>query len=152
VLPPKQPCASAKTRCASAAQDGDDNGLNNGTNNGLNNGGAARKRGTRLPPDWKPPPELVAQQRDAHPHLNLAEILEDFRDYWTAKTGKDATKLDWLATWRRWVRKEASQSRRAGPPRDGPTAYERKTAHNYAVYQALADDEPPSPQCKELEQ
>lgn len=27
-----------------------------------------------------------------------------FRDYWTAKTGQSATKLDWLATWRNWLR------------------------------------------------
>lgn len=28
-----------------------------------------------------------------------------FRDYWNAKTGKDATKHDWQATWRNWVRR-----------------------------------------------
>ena len=27
-----------------------------------------------------------------------------FRDYWTAKSGQDATKFDWLATWRNWLR------------------------------------------------
>jgi hypothetical protein len=127
-------------------------GLYDGLNDGLNDGRDARKRatpprGTRLPTDWKPPPELVAQQRDAYPHLDLDEILEDFRDYWQAKTGKDATKLDWPATWRRWVRKEASQTRRADP-QAGPTTYERKTARNLAVYNSLADNPPKT----ELEQ
>lgn len=27
-----------------------------------------------------------------------------FRDYWIAKSGKDAAKLDWQATWRNWIR------------------------------------------------
>lgn len=36
-------------------------------------------------------------------------ILEDFGDYWTAKS-KDNTKLDWLATWRSWVRREADRN------------------------------------------
>lgn len=27
-----------------------------------------------------------------------------FADFWTSKAGKDACKLDWLATWRNWVR------------------------------------------------
>lgn len=30
--------------------------------------------------------------------------FEAFKDYWTAKPGKDGVKLDWLATWRNWCR------------------------------------------------
>ena len=29
---------------------------------------------------------------------------DKFKDYWTAKSGQQATKLDWLATWRNWLR------------------------------------------------
>lgn len=29
---------------------------------------------------------------------------EAFKDYWSAKPGKDGVKLDWLATWRNWCR------------------------------------------------
>ena len=29
-----------------------------------------------------------------------------FADYWQAKAGKDATKLDWEKTWHTWVRRE----------------------------------------------
>ncbi|QXP89479.1 hypothetical protein [Methylococcus capsulatus] len=35
--------------------------------------------------------------------LKVAEI---FRDYWVAKSGADARKADWGATWRNWVRRE----------------------------------------------
>lgn len=35
----------------------------------------------------------------------IAGQSEVFRDYWTAKAGKDAAKTDWVATWRNWCRK-----------------------------------------------
>jgi len=33
-------------------------------------------------------------------------VSEQFRDYWLAKSGADACKADWEATWRNWVRRE----------------------------------------------
>jgi hypothetical protein len=32
-----------------------------------------------------------------------------FRDHWTAKSGRDATKHDWFATWRNWCRSDIAQ-------------------------------------------
>ena len=38
-----------------------------------------------------------------------------FSDYWHAKTGRDATKADWQATWRNWCRTALERSpRQAG--------------------------------------
>ena len=37
--------------------------------------------------------------------LDPEEIWADFHDYWTAKAGANACKLDWLATWRNWCRR-----------------------------------------------
>jgi hypothetical protein len=34
----------------------------------------------------------------------LARELDQFRDHWTAKSGRDAVKRDWQAAWRTWVR------------------------------------------------
>lgn len=69
-------------------------------------------RGGRLPPDWTPSDD------DAHFALSLGlddrAVAANFRDYWHAKAGKDATKLDWPATWRGWCRREAE---RRGPKR-----------------------------------
>jgi hypothetical protein len=31
---------------------------------------------------------------------------DKFRDYWIAKSGREACKLDWSATWRNWVRSD----------------------------------------------
>jgi hypothetical protein len=38
------------------------------------------------------------------------EVLASFTDYWAARPGKEAQKLDWLATWRNWCRKEDTAS------------------------------------------
>ncbi|WP_375640991.1 MULTISPECIES: hypothetical protein [unclassified Bartonella] len=38
------------------------------------------------------------------PERVKAEMAK-FRDYWKARTGKDARKTDWKATWRNWVQK-----------------------------------------------
>lgn len=65
---------------------------------------AATKRGTRLPEDWRPSEAMFAYGREHGPDLNLDLEVENFRDYWLAKAGKDAVKVDWDRTWQRWVR------------------------------------------------
>ena len=37
---------------------------------------------------------------------------ERFRDYWLGLGGAKAAKLDWLATWRNWVRKALDDRRK----------------------------------------
>lgn len=58
------------------------------------------KRATRLPTDFEPKPEPEAEAG-----IDRPRELANFRDYWAAKAGKDAAKLDWQATWRQWARK-----------------------------------------------
>lgn len=87
-------------------------------------------RAKRLPDDWvltRPLAEEGAKARaDAGlPALSVAEMRAEgakFADYWRAKSGKDATKLDWTATWRNWCR-SARASGQAGysvPPPAAP--------------------------------
>ncbi len=72
-------------------------------------------RGTRLQLEDMPD-EYLAFCRQARPDLSPAETWDRFRDHWAAKAGKDGVKLDWLATWRNWVRGErAPQQARASP-------------------------------------
>ncbi len=62
-------------------------------------------KGKRLPPDWGP---TDTDWQDACRSLGGQRAgleLAKFRDYWPAKPGKDALKLDWDATWRNWARK-----------------------------------------------
>jgi len=83
---------------------------------------AAPKRGGRLPVDWQP--SLEDERFAVTRGLNPVEVAASFRDFWHAKAGKDATKMDWSATWRNWCRREAE--RRCAPKhRDDLRAAER---------------------------
>lgn len=65
---------------------------------------SSKKKATRLPHDWRLPPEW--QTWAIGKGLTPAEATEQgerFADYWLANP--DGTKLDWLATWRNWIRK-----------------------------------------------
>lgn len=65
-------------------------------------GGASR--GSRLPSDWRLSDEGRAYATAKGLSAGRIEReAERFRDFWLAKTGKDAVKADWEATWRNWV-------------------------------------------------
>ena len=65
-----------------------------------------RTRGSRLSADWVLPKEWEDWAKQERPDLDLRSVGEQFRDYWSAKAGSGATKLDWQATWRNWVRNQ----------------------------------------------
>ena len=73
-----------------------------------------RRRGSRLPLDWQPTPEQIAWAKSERQDLDVRVEADKFRDFWAAKAGKDAAKLDWDATWRNWIRNARQQQR--GPP------------------------------------
>lgn len=62
-----------------------------------------------IPATW----EVFCQNE--RPDLVASKTFAQFKDYWEAKPGKDAKKLDWFATWRNWVR-----SQKAGPKKAEP--------------------------------
>ena len=61
---------------------------------------------TRLPADWKPSDEEIDYCKTQRPDLIVEKVVENFSDYWHAKGGSAARKVDWSATWRSWVRNE----------------------------------------------
>lgn len=62
-------------------------------------------KASRLPPNWETPESDIDWARAEGYSLEIIRLEgEKFRDYWHAKGGKDATKLDWHATWRNWLR------------------------------------------------
>ena len=101
------------------------------------------KRGTRLPDNWAPNLDLPANQRLHAQHTSewLSDQLERFRDYWGAKTGKDATKADWDATWRNWIKRSADQEK----PRQTPEAariqamYADASTRDVSIFQQIID-------------
>jgi hypothetical protein len=73
-----------------------------------------------LPPDWTPGSDGWAFAE--HLSLDPQAVFDSFRDYWLAKAGAAARKVDWLATWRNWCRKEAERSNPLLPARLPPIA------------------------------
>lgn len=82
-----------------------------------------RKLGTRLPDDFTPSPEMFEWFRKNCPHVDGKTEHAQFCDYWHSKPGKDGRKLDWVATWRRWMRtaEERSKPRTRGAPSEPPS-------------------------------
>jgi len=78
------------------------------------------KRGTRLPTDWTLPTEWAEWAVTERPGYPVITEAAKFRDYWVAKTGSAATKLDWAATWRNWVR-NSTMPLRANPAQPSTT-------------------------------
>jgi hypothetical protein len=67
------------------------------------------RRGSRLSPDWNPDFEDLAFARNFLDPSRIASEAARFRDYWLARAGPQAVKLDWPATWRNWIRRVTEQ-------------------------------------------
>lgn len=106
-------------------------------------GSSAKPRATRLPDDWG----LVASglegmaddvidaareiKQTTETDWGLRRVrfeLDNFRDYWHAKSGRTATKVSWLATWRTWLRRAMAESPGADPVRRDIQAAAARTA------------------------
>jgi hypothetical protein len=72
--------------------------------------GGPEKRATRLPEGWYPPRDVADTMKQRFPHVDLRTEHELFCNYWHAKSGQQATKRDWVATWRNWIIKAAQQT------------------------------------------
>lgn len=99
----------------------------------------ARKRASRLPEDWKPEKldratnaGRIARERGTD---WMTRTFEAFENYWRAKSGKDATKLDWQRTWSNWVVTQHERDSRNGrqPERNGGS----RSGHGRTVDAAL---------------
>lgn len=78
------------------------------------------KRASRLSTDWVLPSAwgrwAISQ---GHSEATIRLEADKFRDFWCSKSGTDATKLDWEATWRNWMRNSRSAPGH-GPPAAKP--------------------------------
>jgi hypothetical protein len=74
---------------------------------------ASAKRGSRLSSDWALPKawgEWALQEFPGWTPETVRIEAAKFADFWHAKAGRDAAKLDWCATWRNWCRNAKPQS------------------------------------------
>jgi hypothetical protein len=72
--------------------------------------GERAKRATRIPGDFTITPEMATWVRKECPLVDFEWQTKQFIDYWLGKSGKDATKVDWLATWKKWMRTEQERT------------------------------------------
>lgn len=93
-----------------------------------------RKRGTRIPDDFAPTPEMLLWAAERAPHVNIPLSTEKFTNHWIAAT-KNATKLDWPATWRNWILRDAEN---AAPRNQFRTAAERKLEQGQILHAKFA--------------
>ena len=64
------------------------------------------KSATRINPNWTLSEKNKEYCLLKRPDLNPDITAEKFFNHWVSKPGKDASKLDWDATWRNWVLSE----------------------------------------------
>jgi len=97
------------------------------------------KRGHRLPDDWQPSEELARWAAAARPDLDTLAETENFRDYWHAESGANASKLDWSAAFRRWIRttrahfSHASNKPTTAPKIDKPDNVDNQVWQDYLL-------------------
>lgn len=86
--------------------------------------GSSKKKatkGTRLLKDWHASQADFQYATDHGLSENVIRLEEEkFRNYWLAKSGAGATKLDWSATWRNWVLNAQSRMPRGSPANGNP--------------------------------
>lgn len=73
----------------------------------------ARKRAARLPEGWMPRQDVIDQMRAECPQVHLEAEHRKFSDHWAAASGRTATKADWNAAWRNWIRRAAEHDQRS---------------------------------------
>lgn len=119
----------------------------------------ARKRGTRLPVGWIPDDRVRTAMMAEYPQLDFRREHANFTDHFLAAPGQKGVKVDWNATWRKWIRTSATEyAPRRNQPEQLPTSkpwtpppppaeiaddtaacdawYRQKTAEHYAQQEA----------------
>jgi hypothetical protein len=64
---------------------------------------ASSRRGTRIPEPFLLTKEMREWSEKECPQIDLKTETQRFVNYYRAKTGQNATKLDWRATWENWI-------------------------------------------------
>lgn len=100
-------------------------------------------RATMLPADWQLPKSWGEWALAEFSHWTADDVrleADKFADHWRAKSGKEARKADWLATWRNWCRSDIAQ--RAHPmPRVGRAGAPQMTDEQRQAFNASAREE-----------
>ena len=96
--PPTTTTSTTTSTCISTTSD-------NGTSESTDSGKTPRKRGSRIPEGFAVDEDMKAWAAKEAPDVDAAATTVEFIDYWAAIPGAKGVKLDWVATWRNWVRR-----------------------------------------------
>lgn len=102
---------------------------------------AKKSQGHRLSEDWRPTSATMDWSRQLSDQLDITAEWARFQDYWLAKAGAGARKLDWDRTWKNWLRTALERSRGRGPggrPGAAPSARAQRLAHSASLVQKFA--------------
>lgn len=86
------------------------------TSKPLNSKTETTQRASRLPADWTAPSEYIEFCKQERPDLDPIAMQDKFRDYWTDVPGKQGLKVNWIGTWRNFVRSERATPQARGSP------------------------------------
>lgn len=70
----------------------------------------ARRRAARIPDAFMVTAEMREWAAREVPGLDVDDSTSRFVDYWRAESGTKARKLDWVSTWRNWLRRDADRA------------------------------------------
>lgn len=99
-----------------------------------------RKRGTRLAEPFIVNRDMRLWAAEEVPGVDVDASTRMFVDHWRAASGRNATKRDWLATWRNWLRRDHQMLRgRAGSGRE--SSLDRRDRQIRDTFAALAAEE-----------
>jgi len=109
-----------------------------------------QNRGSRLQADFCLTDDWKEFCRTERSDLDPQKVFDGFKDYWIAKPGQQGVKLDWLATWRNWVRnqKQGVVNKADQVFTTVPSMFERDPAL-IAVEQKLKEAVPMPPEIRE---
>lgn len=79
-------------------------------------GGGTRKRGARIPDEFIVTTEMREWAAREVPAVDVDASTRKFADHWRAESGAKARKVDWVATWRNWLRRDAENTSRRPTP------------------------------------
>jgi hypothetical protein len=109
------------------------------------------KRGTRIPPDFALGDDLMAWAKATKPKVDVFAQTAAFKDYWEAIPGAKGVKLDWVKTWRNWIRNSRDAVSNDADMAVASADRERRLAGHREfvedIARARANAEPP-PECK----
>lgn len=94
-----------------------------------------RKRGTRIPEPFLVTAEMRQWAASRTPSVDVNTSTERFVNHWRAAT-RNATKLDWLATWHNWLLSDQEKAGTRNAPRQTAAQRNLSTVEYFAQQEA----------------